>query len=160
MELKTKNTKCVRVNLCTNAAFYAPIHISYFRWFHSQMAQFIHMNMKNQQEIRFEFSTRIQHIHCTDIIRDTKIQRKMVLCEVLREKVSYNSLIVKKNIGKHAKKKEQAVQQNVDQEAEEKGTPDLREPSEQKRGTNNQLNRQTFRMQTNTRAIEREIKTV
>lgn len=80
----------------------------------------------------------------------------MVLCEVLREKVSYNSLIVKKNIGKHAKKKEQAVQQNVDQEAEEKGTPDLREPSEQKRGTNNQLNRQTFRMQTNTRAIERE----
>lgn len=70
----------------------------------------------------------------------------MVLCEVLREKVSYNSLIVKKKYkGKHEKKKEQAVQQNVDQEAEEKGTPDLREPSEQKRGTNNQLNRQTFR---------------
>lgn len=39
----------------------------------------------------------------------------MVLCEVLREKVSYNSLIVKKNIWENTrKKKEQAVQQNVD----------------------------------------------
>lgn len=39
----------------------------------------------------------------------------MVLCEVLREKVSYISLIVKKeNMEKHEKKKEQTVQQNVD----------------------------------------------